>query len=57
MSNLVVVLAREDVDFHHHTLQTMTEQSQLCEWGNCRLGKLLLTRAEKICINLFPFLS
>jgi hypothetical protein len=39
-SNLVIVLAREDVEVHLHTLQTMTEQLQLCEWGYCCLGKL-----------------
>jgi hypothetical protein len=39
-SNLVIVLAREDVKVQLHAPQTMTEQFQLCEWGHCRLGKL-----------------
>jgi hypothetical protein len=29
-SDLVIVLAREDVEVHLHALQTMTEQFQLC---------------------------
>jgi hypothetical protein len=29
--NLVNVLAREDVEFHLHALETKTEQFQLCE--------------------------
>jgi hypothetical protein len=37
-SDLVIVLARED-DIHLDALQTMIEQFQLCEWGNCRLDK------------------
>jgi hypothetical protein len=36
----VIVLAREDADVHHHVVQTMTEQFQLCEWGRHCLGKL-----------------
>jgi hypothetical protein len=32
--------AREDVKVHLHAVETMTEQFQLCEWGNRRLGKL-----------------
>jgi hypothetical protein len=39
-SNLLIVLAKEDVEVHFPALQTMTEQFQLCEWGHCRLGKL-----------------
>jgi hypothetical protein len=39
-SNLVTVLAREDVKIHIHALQIMTEQFQVCEWGHHRLGKL-----------------
>jgi hypothetical protein len=35
-----MVLAREDVEVHVDALPTMIEQLQLCEWGNCRLGKL-----------------
>jgi hypothetical protein len=34
------VLAKEDAEVHLHSLQTMTEQFQLCEWGQCHLGKL-----------------
>jgi hypothetical protein len=29
----VIVLATEDVEVRLHSLQTMTEQFQLCEWG------------------------
>jgi hypothetical protein len=36
----VIVLATEDVEVHLRALQTMTEQFQLCEWRQCRLGKL-----------------
>jgi hypothetical protein len=38
--NLVTVLAREDAEVRLHALQTMTEQFRLCEWEDCRLGKL-----------------
>jgi hypothetical protein len=37
---MVIMLAKEDVEFHFHALETMTEQFQLCEWGHCHLGKL-----------------
>jgi hypothetical protein len=33
-SNLVTVLAKEYDELHLLTLQTMTEQFQLCEWGH-----------------------
>jgi hypothetical protein len=39
-SNLVIVLAKEDVEVHLNALETMTEQFQLCEWEHCHLGKL-----------------
>jgi hypothetical protein len=34
-SNLVIVLATEDVVVHFHAPQTMTERFQLCEWDHC----------------------
>jgi hypothetical protein len=46
-SNRVIALSREDVEVHLHTLQTMTKQFQLCEWGHCRLG--ILHRSEITC--------
>jgi hypothetical protein len=39
-SNLVIVLAREDVEVTLHAYQTMTKQFQLFEWGHCIHGKL-----------------
>jgi hypothetical protein len=33
ISNLVILLAREDAEVHLHALTTMTEQFQPCEWG------------------------
>jgi hypothetical protein len=38
--NLMIVLAREDVEVHHHALKTKAEQFQLCEWEHCCLGEL-----------------
>jgi hypothetical protein len=39
MSNLVIVLAKEDAEVHLYGFQIMTEQFQLCEWEHCPLGK------------------
>jgi hypothetical protein len=39
-SNLMIVLAVEDVEVHVHAFETMTEQLQLCEGGIVVLGKL-----------------
>jgi hypothetical protein len=40
VTEVVIVMAKENVEIHPHALETMTEQFQLCEWGHCRLGKL-----------------
>jgi hypothetical protein len=42
MFKSVIVLAMEDVEVHLHTLQTMTEQFQLCEWGSLTSWKTAL---------------
>jgi hypothetical protein len=34
------VLAKEDVKVHLHALQTLTEQFQLCEWGQWKTASL-----------------
>jgi hypothetical protein len=34
------MLAREEIEFHLHALQSMTEQFQLREWRHCCLGIL-----------------
>jgi hypothetical protein len=36
------MLAREDVEVNLHSLETMTEQFQLCEWGHCRLENYIV---------------
>jgi hypothetical protein len=41
-SDLVIVLAREDVEVHVHVLQTMTEQFQMCEWGTVVLENFVI---------------
>jgi hypothetical protein len=46
----MIVLAREDVEVNFHALQTMAEQFQLCEWGNCQRGKLHLCSEKNVRI-------
>jgi hypothetical protein len=46
----VIVLARNDVKVHHYALQTMTEELQLCERGNCYLEKNVSLFGNKIWI-------
>jgi hypothetical protein len=56
-SNLVIVLAREDVEVHLHALQSTTEQFQLCEWGHCRLGNCIVVRKMHLItqnVHVFP---
>jgi hypothetical protein len=43
-SNLVVVLAREDVEVHLHALQTTTEQSIYVNGGTVVLEKFIVVR-------------
>jgi hypothetical protein len=38
----VTVLAKEEIEAHHHALQTMTEQFQLYELEHFRFGELHL---------------
>jgi hypothetical protein len=39
-SNVVIVVSREDDEFHIHAFQIMTEHFQLCEQGHCHLAIL-----------------
>ena len=41
-NGMTIVLAREDVEVHHHSRQTKTEHLRMreCAWANCYLEKL-----------------
>jgi hypothetical protein len=44
MFNLVIMLARKDVEGYLHALQTMTEQLQMSEWGTVILENCIVFR-------------